>query len=80
MNVGLGQWHMAGDRSNASIGGPGAVGNDEVFLAAQEAAQAQRDSQGRLSKAIKKQRHFRADQRTLYFTIEIFFPDLSIIL
>lgn len=43
-------WHIAGDRSNASVvgaaAGPGA--GDEVFLAAAEAAQAQRDSQGRL--------------------------------
>jgi hypothetical protein len=49
---GLGSWHVTGDRSNAGgvvgavAGAPGA--NDEVFLAAQEAAQAHRDSQGRL--------------------------------
>ena len=49
---GLAAWHVTGDRSNAGGvvggvgGGPGA--QDEVFLAAHEAAQAQRDSQGRL--------------------------------
>ncbi|XP_058795897.1 longitudinals lacking protein, isoforms N/O/W/X/Y isoform X20 [Phymastichus coffea] len=44
---GMAHWHMAGDRSNTSVGAAaGAPGvNDEVFLAAQEAAQAQRDSQ-----------------------------------
>ncbi|XP_011298983.1 protein jim lovell isoform X9 [Fopius arisanus] len=47
---GLAAWHVTGDRSNAGgvvgavAGAPGA--NDEVFLAAQEAAQAHRDSQG----------------------------------
>ncbi|XP_011299001.1 longitudinals lacking protein, isoform G isoform X26 [Fopius arisanus] len=46
---GLAAWHVTGDRSNAGgvvgavAGAPGA--NDEVFLAAQEAAQAHRDSQ-----------------------------------
>ncbi|XP_012261712.2 longitudinals lacking protein, isoforms A/B/D/L isoform X17 [Athalia rosae] len=48
---GLASWHVTGDRSNAG-GVVGAVGGtpgttDEVFLAAQEAAQAHRDSQGR---------------------------------
>lgn len=49
---GLAAWHVSGDRSNAGggvgsvAGAPGAT--DEVFLAAQEAAQAHRDSQGRL--------------------------------
>ncbi|XP_076172940.1 uncharacterized protein LOC143149450 isoform X17 [Ptiloglossa arizonensis] len=49
--AGLGAWHMTGDRSNAGgvvgsvAGAPGTT--DEVFLAAQEAAQAHRDSQGR---------------------------------
>ncbi|XP_011298977.1 protein jim lovell isoform X4 [Fopius arisanus] len=48
---GLAAWHVTGDRSNAGgvvgavAGAPGA--NDEVFLAAQEAAQAHRDSQGK---------------------------------
>ncbi|XP_068990530.1 longitudinals lacking protein, isoforms A/B/D/L isoform X1 [Neodiprion pinetum] len=47
---GLASWHVTGDRSNAG-GVVGAVGGtpgttDEVFLAAQEAAQAHRDSQG----------------------------------
>ncbi|XP_046589593.1 longitudinals lacking protein isoform X9 [Neodiprion lecontei] len=46
---GLASWHVTGDRSNAG-GVVGAVGGtpgttDEVFLAAQEAAQAHRDSQ-----------------------------------
>ncbi|XP_043465623.1 zinc finger protein Xfin-like [Leptopilina heterotoma] len=47
---GLAAWHVTGDRSNAGgvvgsvAGGPGA--QDEVFLAAHEAVQAQRDSQG----------------------------------
>ncbi|XP_031787165.1 longitudinals lacking protein, isoforms H/M/V isoform X20 [Nasonia vitripennis] len=47
-HAGMPSWHIAGDRSNASVvgaaAGPGA--GDEVFLAAAEAAQAQRDSQG----------------------------------
>ncbi|XP_034938674.1 protein tramtrack, alpha isoform isoform X28 [Chelonus insularis] len=48
---GLAAWHVTGDRSNAGgvvssvAGAPGAT--DEVFLAAQEAAQAHRDSQAR---------------------------------
>ncbi|XP_014607735.1 PREDICTED: longitudinals lacking protein, isoforms A/B/D/L-like isoform X24 [Polistes canadensis] len=48
--AGLATWHVTGDRSNASgvvgsvAGAPGTT--DEVFLAAQEAAQAHRDSQG----------------------------------
>ncbi|XP_034938646.1 protein tramtrack, beta isoform isoform X3 [Chelonus insularis] len=48
---GLAAWHVTGDRSNAGgvvssvAGAPGAT--DEVFLAAQEAAQAHRDSQER---------------------------------
>ncbi|XP_058795896.1 longitudinals lacking protein isoform X19 [Phymastichus coffea] len=48
---GMAHWHMAGDRSNTSVGAAaGAPGvNDEVFLAAQEAAQAQRDSQASTS-------------------------------
>ncbi|XP_034938645.1 protein jim lovell isoform X2 [Chelonus insularis] len=50
---GLAAWHVTGDRSNAGgvvssvAGAPGAT--DEVFLAAQEAAQAHRDSQDMLS-------------------------------
>ncbi|XP_046829717.1 longitudinals lacking protein, isoforms A/B/D/L-like isoform X3 [Vespa velutina] len=49
--AGLATWHVTGDRSNAGgvvgsvAGAPGTT--DEVFLAAQEAAQAHRDSQGR---------------------------------
>ncbi|XP_018363307.1 PREDICTED: longitudinals lacking protein, isoforms A/B/D/L isoform X10 [Trachymyrmex cornetzi] len=47
--AGMGSWHVTGDRSNAggvvgSVAAPGT--GDEVFLAAQEAAQAHRDSQG----------------------------------
>ncbi|XP_046829744.1 longitudinals lacking protein, isoforms A/B/D/L-like isoform X24 [Vespa crabro] len=48
--AGLATWHVTGDRSNAGgvvgsvAGAPGTT--DEVFLAAQEAAQAHRDSQG----------------------------------
>ncbi|XP_048264644.1 longitudinals lacking protein isoform X15 [Bombus terrestris] len=48
--AGIGAWHVTGDRSNAGgvvgsvAGAPGTT--DEVFLAAQEAAQAHRDSQG----------------------------------
>ncbi|XP_058795887.1 sex determination protein fruitless isoform X11 [Phymastichus coffea] len=53
---GMAHWHMAGDRSNTSVGAAaGAPGvNDEVFLAAQEAAQAQRDSQDEKILTIKK--------------------------
>ncbi|XP_043677898.1 longitudinals lacking protein, isoforms A/B/D/L isoform X19 [Vespula pensylvanica] len=49
--AGLATWHVTGDRSNAGgvvgsvAGAPGTT--DEVFLAAQEAAQAHRDSQER---------------------------------
>ncbi|XP_014607718.1 PREDICTED: protein jim lovell-like isoform X8 [Polistes canadensis] len=52
--AGLATWHVTGDRSNASgvvgsvAGAPGTT--DEVFLAAQEAAQAHRDSQGENAK------------------------------
>ncbi|XP_076753787.1 uncharacterized protein LOC143425135 isoform X2 [Xylocopa sonorina] len=50
--AGIGAWHITGDRSNAVGGGVGSVGapgtTDDVFLAAQEAVQAQRDSQGTL--------------------------------
>ncbi|XP_015109622.1 longitudinals lacking protein, isoforms A/B/D/L isoform X28 [Diachasma alloeum] len=60
---GLAAWHVTGDRSNAGgvvgavAGAPGA--NDEVFLAAQEAAQAHRDSQG---KSLPPRRKNRKDQ------------------
>ncbi|XP_012261711.1 longitudinals lacking protein isoform X14 [Athalia rosae] len=55
---GLASWHVTGDRSNAG-GVVGAVGGtpgttDEVFLAAQEAAQAHRDSQDVQSFAISR--------------------------
>lgn len=48
--AGLGSWHVTGDRSAGGVVGSGSGGGttDEVFLAAQEAAQAHRDSQGRL--------------------------------
>ncbi|XP_012270350.1 protein bric-a-brac 2 isoform X4 [Orussus abietinus] len=52
---GLAAWHVTGDRSNAGgvvgsvAGAPGTT--DEVFLAAQEAAQAHRDSQDPLALA-----------------------------
>ncbi|XP_011298997.1 longitudinals lacking protein, isoforms A/B/D/L isoform X22 [Fopius arisanus] len=57
---GLAAWHVTGDRSNAGgvvgavAGAPGA--NDEVFLAAQEAAQAHRDSQVPSRSKIHKRR------------------------
>ncbi|XP_043284403.1 longitudinals lacking protein isoform X28 [Venturia canescens] len=59
---GLAAWHVTGDRSNAGgvgsvAGAPGAT--DEVFLAAQEAAQAHRDSQGR--RRIRRARWGRKD-------------------
>ncbi|XP_043284384.1 longitudinals lacking protein, isoforms N/O/W/X/Y isoform X11 [Venturia canescens] len=55
---GLAAWHVTGDRSNAGgvgsvAGAPGAT--DEVFLAAQEAAQAHRDSQGLLATMLKSE-------------------------
>ncbi|XP_031787160.1 longitudinals lacking protein, isoforms A/B/D/L isoform X13 [Nasonia vitripennis] len=54
-HAGMPSWHIAGDRSNASVvgaaAGPGA--GDEVFLAAAEAAQAQRDSQATIDCEIK---------------------------
>ncbi|XP_068976241.1 protein jim lovell-like isoform X21 [Bombus flavifrons] len=54
--AGIGAWHVTGDRSNAGgvvgsvAGAPGTT--DEVFLAAQEAAQAHRDSQGSRRSAL----------------------------
>ncbi|XP_078043281.1 uncharacterized protein LOC144473355 isoform X5 [Augochlora pura] len=54
--AGIGAWHVTGDRSNAGgvvgsvAGAPGST--DEVFLAAQEAAQAHRDSQGAHQRVI----------------------------
>lgn len=51
-NSGIAPWHIAGDRSSNVVVGAGAAGaQDEVFQAAHEAAQAQRDSQGRLIQA-----------------------------
>ncbi|XP_043677905.1 longitudinals lacking protein, isoforms A/B/D/L isoform X25 [Vespula pensylvanica] len=64
--AGLATWHVTGDRSNAGgvvgsvAGAPGTT--DEVFLAAQEAAQAHRDSQDdkdwlskpRITRSMKK--------------------------
>ncbi|XP_015109599.1 longitudinals lacking protein, isoforms A/B/D/L isoform X6 [Diachasma alloeum] len=58
---GLAAWHVTGDRSNAGgvvgavAGAPGA--NDEVFLAAQEAAQAHRDSQDFTDFFVDQSRH-----------------------
>nr|XP_050860525.1 zinc finger and BTB domain-containing protein 17 isoform X3 [Vespula vulgaris] len=54
--AGLATWHVTGDRSNAGgvvgsvAGAPGTT--DEVFLAAQEAAQAHRDSQDSLIRQV----------------------------
>ncbi|XP_078043283.1 uncharacterized protein LOC144473355 isoform X7 [Augochlora pura] len=59
--AGIGAWHVTGDRSNAGgvvgsvAGAPGST--DEVFLAAQEAAQAHRDSQDSMYGRI----HYRQD-------------------
>ncbi|XP_076644878.1 uncharacterized protein LOC143354555 isoform X5 [Halictus rubicundus] len=59
--AGIGAWHVTGDRSNAGgvvgsvAGAPGTT--DEVFLAAQEAAQAHRDSQDSMYGRI----HYRRD-------------------
>ncbi|XP_076395646.1 uncharacterized protein LOC100880436 isoform X16 [Megachile rotundata] len=55
--AGIGAWHVTGDRSNAGgvvgsvAGAPGTT--DEVFLAAQEAAQAHRDSQELFTDTIR---------------------------
>ncbi|XP_031774275.1 longitudinals lacking protein isoform X4 [Apis florea] len=55
--AGIGAWHVTGDRSNAGgvvgsvAGAPGTT--DEVFLAAQEAAQAHRDSQDSMYRECK---------------------------
>lgn len=57
--AGMSAWHVIRDRNNAGgvVGSvAGATGpTDEVFLAAQEAAQAHRDSQGRLTHTILHQ-------------------------
>ncbi|XP_043789501.1 longitudinals lacking protein, isoforms A/B/D/L isoform X21 [Apis laboriosa] len=64
--AGIGAWHVTGDRSNAGgvvgsvAGAPGTT--DEVFLAAQEAAQAHRDSQGTIYYPSSSSFHYRADQ------------------
>ncbi|XP_058795893.1 sex determination protein fruitless isoform X16 [Phymastichus coffea] len=62
---GMAHWHMAGDRSNTSVGAAaGAPGvNDEVFLAAQEAAQAQRDSQEIKIMPRSLQEYYRVSRR-----------------
>nr|XP_050860548.1 longitudinals lacking protein, isoforms H/M/V isoform X25 [Vespula vulgaris] len=60
--AGLATWHVTGDRSNAGgvvgsvAGAPGTT--DEVFLAAQEAAQAHRDSQGIYLDLIDSKRNY----------------------
>ncbi|XP_025074519.1 longitudinals lacking protein isoform X16 [Pogonomyrmex barbatus] len=65
--AGLGSWHVTGDRSNAGgvVGSvAGAAGTtDEVFLAAQEAAQAHRDSQGLLAQMLMSQDNNEWSQR-----------------
>ncbi|XP_011160478.1 longitudinals lacking protein isoform X28 [Solenopsis invicta] len=65
--AGLGSWHVTGDRSNAGgvvgsvvAGAPGTT--DEVFLQAQEAAQAHRDSQGMI--AWQSIHHYHQNQMT----------------
>ncbi|XP_014607730.1 PREDICTED: longitudinals lacking protein, isoforms A/B/D/L-like isoform X20 [Polistes canadensis] len=66
--AGLATWHVTGDRSNASgvvgsvAGAPGTT--DEVFLAAQEAAQAHRDSQDHSSSTYANF-HAREDRKIL---------------
>ncbi|XP_011298988.1 longitudinals lacking protein, isoform G isoform X14 [Fopius arisanus] len=68
---GLAAWHVTGDRSNAGgvvgavAGAPGA--NDEVFLAAQEAAQAHRDSQGPLRVQLGEAGLFEAIRTSMDF-------------
>ncbi|XP_011160476.1 longitudinals lacking protein isoform X26 [Solenopsis invicta] len=82
--AGLGSWHVTGDRSNAGgvvgsvvAGAPGTT--DEVFLQAQEAAQAHRDSQeGKYSprnarrrygsnRSVLKGQHSRQTIRQVYY-------------
>ncbi|XP_043588948.1 longitudinals lacking protein, isoforms A/B/D/L-like isoform X20 [Bombus pyrosoma] len=66
--AGIGAWHVTGDRSNAGgvvgsvAGAPGTT--DEVFLAAQEAAQAHRDSQGIHARVVVQTRTRRSDPFT----------------
>ncbi|XP_046142403.1 longitudinals lacking protein, isoforms H/M/V-like isoform X20 [Osmia bicornis bicornis] len=68
--AGIGAWHVTGDRSNAGgvvgsvAGAPGTT--DEVFLAAQEAAQAHRDSQGNLGDWFLKQQNEYEMPQTLF--------------
>ncbi|XP_046416395.1 longitudinals lacking protein, isoforms A/B/D/L isoform X5 [Neodiprion virginianus] len=85
---GLASWHVTGDRSNAG-GVVGAVGGtpgttDEVFLAAQEAAQAHRDSQGLRQKwknigkesvVLKSQYVAETDYTAVYLPDESFFEN-----
>ncbi|XP_053974146.1 longitudinals lacking protein, isoforms A/B/D/L-like isoform X35 [Hylaeus volcanicus] len=74
--AGIGAWHVTGDRSNAGgvvgsvAGAPGTT--DEVFLAAQEAAQAHRDSQdfrpivlGKYHAVVRNSRHMLKLQTSL---------------
>ncbi|XP_061935530.1 longitudinals lacking protein, isoforms A/B/D/L isoform X9 [Apis cerana] len=74
--AGIGAWHVTGDRSNAGgvvgsvAGAPGTT--DEVFLAAQEAAQAHRDSQdfrpivlGKYHGVVRNSRHMLRLQTSL---------------
>ncbi|XP_011052791.1 PREDICTED: longitudinals lacking protein, isoforms A/B/D/L isoform X6 [Acromyrmex echinatior] len=70
--AGMGSWHVTGDRSNAggvvgSVAAPGT--GDEVFLAAQEAAQAHRDSQGAAKRLGPRHKRFickRCNRRYVY--------------
>ncbi|XP_012270367.1 longitudinals lacking protein, isoforms A/B/D/L isoform X22 [Orussus abietinus] len=68
---GLAAWHVTGDRSNAGgvvgsvAGAPGTT--DEVFLAAQEAAQAHRDSQG-VIKYTLEHASWRKSRHSTYLT------------
>ncbi|XP_043789499.1 protein jim lovell isoform X19 [Apis laboriosa] len=64
--AGIGAWHVTGDRSNAGgvvgsvAGAPGTT--DEVFLAAQEAAQAHRDSQDFIKTEYKEEFIIKTDE------------------
>ncbi|XP_053594326.1 sex determination protein fruitless isoform X34 [Microplitis demolitor] len=68
---GIASWHVTGDRSNAGgvvgsvAGAPGS--NDEVFMAAQEAANAHRDSQDFLLKRRNSRRKSRKSETQEFF-------------
>ncbi|XP_044008750.1 protein tramtrack, alpha isoform isoform X6 [Aphidius gifuensis] len=64
---GLAAWHVSGDRSNASgVVGAAPGANDEVFLAAQEAAQAHRDSQDYRYDEQPRKKNLSQNQRGIY--------------